>query len=93
MLQVVLDVHLDGVEGADFNADLAAHADGDVDVEDGGVELGFADGVGLLVLALLDEDALGRAFLLADLAGDAAQSRLPVGAVVDQERKLRAASI
>ena len=85
--EVVVHIHLDGVEGADFNADLAAHADGDVDIEDGRVGLQLADGVGLLVGALLDEDALGRTLLLADLTGDAAHSGLPVRAIVDQEGK------
>ena len=85
--QLVVGVHLDGVEGADLDADLAAHADGDIDVEDCGVELQLADGIRLFVRALFDEDALRRAFLFADLAGDAAHALLPVGAVVDEEGK------
>ena len=56
-----------------------------VDVEDRGVELQLAGGVGLLVLALLDVDALRRAFLLADLAGDAAQRAHRVGGVLGDE--------
>ena len=34
--ELELDVHLDGVERADLDADLAAHADGDIDVEAAG---------------------------------------------------------
>ena len=88
--ELKLVVHADGVEGADLDADLAAHADGDVDVEDGGIELHLADEVGLLVLALFDVDALRRAFFFADLAGDAAQAGFGVGAVVEQEREIGA---
>ena len=81
-------VHLDGVEGADFDADLAAHANGDIDVEAGGIELRLADGVRLFVGALLNEDALGRALFFADEAGDTAEAGLWVSAVVDEERKV-----
>ena len=81
-------IHFDGVKGADFNTYLAAHADGDVDVEAGGVKLRLADGIRLFVGALLDEDALGRAFLFADEAGDAAETGLRVSAIVDQEREV-----
>jgi len=81
-------VHLDGVEGADLDADLAAHADGDIDVEFSGIELGFADGVGLFVRALFDEDALGGTLFFADLAGDAAHALLPIFAVVDEEGEI-----
>ena len=45
-----------------------------------GIELQLADGIRLLVLALVDVDALGRAFLFANLAGDAAQAGL-IGSV------------
>ena len=72
--QLVVGVHLDGVEGADLDADLAAHADGNVDVENLGIELRLADGIRLLVRAFFNEDALRRAFFFADEAGDAAQA-------------------
>ncbi len=85
--QLKIRVHLDGLEGAHLNADLAAHAHRDIDIEFCGVDLRLADVVRLLVLALLDVDALGRALFLADLAGDAAQPFLPVGPVIHQKRK------
>ena len=85
--QLKFGVHLDGFKRADFNADLAAHADGNIDVEARGIKLRLAHVIRLLVLALLDVDALGRALFLADLAGHAAQAGLPVGAVVDQKGK------
>ena len=81
-------IHLDRVEGADLYADLAAHADGDINLELRGVELGLAGGVGLFVGALVDEDALGRAFLFADETGDAAQAGHRVCAVVYEEREI-----
>ena len=87
--QLVVDIHLDGVERADLDADLAAHADGNIDIEDLGIELRLADGVGLFIGAFLNENALRRAFFFADLAGDAAQALLPVLAVVDEEGKIR----
>jgi hypothetical protein len=62
-------IHLDRVEGADLDADLAAHADRDIDVED----LGALEGLALLIALHDDVDALRRALLLADLAGHAAQ--------------------
>jgi hypothetical protein len=72
-------VHFDGVEGADLGADLAAHADADVDVEDSGMFLGFA----LLIPFQDDVDALGGAFLFADFAGDTAEAGF--GVVVKDE--------
>src|SRR6185437_12150448 len=86
--QIELYVHLDGVERADLNADLARHADRNVDIEPRRVELRLAHRVRLLVLAFLDEDALRRAFLLADLAGNATHPRIPFRAVVDEKRKV-----
>ena len=76
--QLKLRVHLDGFKGADLDADLAAHADRNVDIEAGWIVLRFAQVVQLLVLGLLDIDAFGRALLLANLAGHAAQPRLPL---------------
>ena len=71
-------VHLDRFEWANFDTNLAAHADRDIDVEGGRIKLRLAHVVGLLVLALNDVDALRRAFLLADLAGDTAQPGLRI---------------
>ncbi len=45
----------------------------------------LANVVGLLVLALGDENALRRTFLFADLAGDAAQASVRVVAVKNEE--------
>ena len=81
-------VHLDGIEGADFDADLAAHADRDIDVESLGIELRLTDSVRLFVGALLDEDALRRALFFADKAGDAAQAGLRVRTVIDEKREV-----
>src|SRR5205807_224640 len=86
--QFELSIHFDRLERADFDTDLAAHANGDVDIENLRIELRFADVIRLLVLALLDVDALRRTFLLANLAGDATQARLRVVAVENQERKI-----
>ena len=86
--QFEIGVHFDGVERADFDANLAAHAYRKVDVENRGIQLRFADVIGLLVLALLDVDAFGRTFLFANLAGDAAQAFLPIIAVENEEGKL-----
>src|ERR1700730_3135964 len=86
--QFECSVHFDGVERADFNADLAAHADGDIDVEYRRKKLCLAKIIRLLVLALFNEDAFRRAFFFADLAGYTAQTILPVVAVVNKERKI-----
>src|SRR5215467_6021619 len=59
--QFELLVHLNRFERANLNADLAAHANGDVDVEDFWVKLRSAHVIGLLVFALDDVDALRRA--------------------------------
>ncbi len=85
--QFKLRVHLDGFERANFDADLAAHADRNIDVEPRGINLRLAHVIRLLVLALLDVDALGRALFLADLAGHAAHPSFPIGAVVHQKWK------
>ena len=81
-------VHLDRFERANLDANLATHADRNVDVEDRRIKLRFAHVIGLLVLALDDVDALRRAFLLANLAGDAAQTGLRIVVVENQERKI-----
>src|SRR5260370_36863178 len=61
---------------------------GDVEFEYGRENLRLAKIVRLLVLALFNEDAFGRAFLFANLAGCTAQTLLPVVAVVNKERKI-----
>src|SRR2546422_6024763 len=81
-------VHLDGLERTDLHAYLAAHADRNVDVEHRRIKLRFANVIRLLVLALGYVDALGRTFLLANLAGDTPQARMRVTAVEHEERKI-----
>ena len=85
--QFELSIHFDRLERANFDADLAAHANGDVDIENLWIELRFADVIRFLVLALDDVDALWRALLLANLAGHTAQSGLRI-VVVNQNRKI-----
>jgi hypothetical protein len=77
----VVVIHLDGIKGAGLDAELAAHADGEVDVED----LGFLLHAAFFVALGDDVDALGRAFFFADAAGDAAQAGDGVVAVVNEE--------
>src|ERR1700731_747111 len=81
-------VHLDGLEGANLDANLAAHADRDIDVKDRRIKLRLAHVIGLLVFALNNIDALRRAFLFADLAGHAAQARFRIIGVVNEEWKV-----
>src|SRR5438128_4592952 len=81
-------IHLDRLEGADLNANLAAHANRDINVENGRVKLRLADVIGLFIFALCDVNALGRTFLLTNLASDAAQSGRGINAIKDQERKV-----
>src|SRR5262245_36384199 len=81
-------VHLDRLKWTYLDANLAAHADRDVDVEDLRVKLRFAHVIGLFVLALNDVNALRRTFLLANFARHAAQPRMRIVAVVNQERKI-----
>src|ERR1700731_566531 len=81
-------VHFDGVERTDFHADLTAHADGDIDVKYRRIKLWLPQIVWLLVLALFNEDAFGRAFFFANLAGNTAQALLRIVAVVNKEWKI-----
>src|SRR5215468_3799982 len=81
-------VHLDRLEWTNFDADLATHTDRDVDVEHLRVKLRFAHVIGLSVITLDDVNALRRTFLLANFACHAAQSRVRIVAVVNQERKI-----
>ena len=52
--QLKLGVHLDGFKGADLDADLAAHADRNIDVEARRIKLRLAQRIRLLVFGLLD---------------------------------------
>src|SRR6185369_13741980 len=79
---------LDRVERADLDANLAAHTDREVDVENSGINLRFADVIRLLVLALLDVDAFWRTILLTNLARDTAESGHRIVAVEHEEWKL-----
>ena len=82
-------IHLDGVEGADLDADLAAHANGSIDVKDCWIQLGFAGGVRFIDGALVDVDAFRRALLLADLARDATERAHGINGVFgDEEREI-----
>ena len=81
-------VHLDRFKGTNLHANLTAHADGNVDVEDRRIKLRLAHVVGLLVFALNNIDALRRAFFLADLARNAAQTGLRIIGVEDKEGKV-----
>jgi hypothetical protein len=76
-------VHLDRFERANLDTDLAAHANRDVDVEDGRIKLRLADVVRFLVFTLNNINALWRAFLLANLAGHTTQPRVWIIAVVN----------
>src|SRR5437762_9984592 len=88
LTQLEFLVHLDRLKRANLDANLAAHANRDVDVEHLRIKLRFAHVIGLLVVALDDVDALRRAFLLADFARHAAQARILIVPVVNQERKI-----
>ena len=78
---LVVAVHLDGLERANLDANLALHADADVDVE----HLRSHQWFTLLVAVHHDVDALRRTLDLANLARRA--PRLVRGFVIDQKRK------
>ena len=86
--QLEFGVHFNRLERAHLDTNLAAHANREVDVENGGIQLHLPLIIRFLILALDDVNALGRAFFLADLARDAAQSLLRSIAIVDEKRKL-----
>ena len=86
--QLEFRVHLDGLERADLDANLAAHANRDVDIENLRVELRFADVIRLFVLALLDVNALWGTFLLANLARHTTHPGVRIMAVENEERKI-----
>src|SRR5215468_7924887 len=88
LTQLEFLVHFDRLEWTNLDTNLAAHANGDVDVEYLRIKLRFAHVIGLFVLTLDDVNTLRRTFLFADLACDTAQSRVRVVAVVNQKWKI-----
>src|SRR5882757_1007751 len=88
LTQLKFLVHLDRLEWTYLDADLAAHAHRDIDIEHLRIKLRFAHVIGLSVVALDDVNALGRTFFLANLAGDTAQARVGIVVVVNQDRKI-----
>src|SRR6516225_9804923 len=88
LTQLEFLIHLDCLKRTDLDTNLAAHADRDVDIEHLRIKLRFAHVIGLFVLTLNDVNALRRTFLLADLARYAAQPRMRILAVINQERKI-----
>src|SRR5262245_51462780 len=78
-------VHLNRFEWANFDANLAAHAHRDVDIEHLGVKLRFADVIGLFVVALDDVNALRRTFFLANLARHTAQTGMWIVTVENEK--------
>src|SRR4029077_7854137 len=88
LTQLEFLVHLDCLERTNLDANLAAHAHRDVDVENLRIKLRFAHVIGLFVVAFDDVDALRRTFFLANLAGDTAQARLGIVVVENQEREI-----
>src|SRR5215469_762850 len=88
LTQLEFFVHLDRLKWTYLDANLAAHADRDVDVEHLRVKLRFAHVIGLFVLALDDVNALRWTFLLANFACHAAQTRVRIVAVVNEEWKI-----
>ena len=86
--QLKLGIHFDSFKRANLNANLAAHADGDIDIEARRIKLRLANIIRLFICALDNVNALRRAFFLADLASHAAHPRLPVVTVVHKEGKI-----
>jgi hypothetical protein len=88
LTQLEFLVHFDRLEWTDLDTNLAAHTDRNVDIEDLRIKLRFAHVIGLFVLALNNVNALRRTFLLANLAGHAAQARVRIFTVVNQKREI-----
>src|SRR6266567_7868688 len=86
--QLEILVHLNRLEWTDLDANLAAHADRDVDVEHLRIKLRFTHVIGLFVVTLDDVDALRRTFLLADFARHAAHAGMRIVAVKNEKRKI-----
>ena len=88
LTQFKIFVHFDRFKRTNLDANLAAHADRNVDVEHRRIKLRFADVIRLLVLALSNIDALRRAFLFANLTGNAAQAGVGIVSIKNQEREI-----
>src|SRR5262249_15286537 len=86
--QLKVLVHLDRLKWANFDTNLAAHANRDIDVENLWVKLLFTHIIGLLVIALNDINALRWTFLFTNLAGDAAQTCVPIFAIKNEDRQI-----
>src|SRR6266850_1269923 len=83
---LIIVIHLDRLKRADLHADLALHADADIDIEHFGALLRLA----LLVAIHDDVNALRRALDLANLAGHAAHRASAVLIIVVHEERERA---
>src|SRR5256885_17183847 len=81
-------VHLDRLKRTNLDTNLTTHANRDVDVEDSRIKLRFAEVIRFFVFALNNINALRRTFFLANLARDAAQSRVRIASVISQEREI-----
>ena len=88
LTQFEILVHLNRFERANFDTDLAAHANRDVDVEHLRIKLRLAHVIGLLVVTLNNIDGLRRALLLTNLARHAAQAGFGIIRVIDENRKV-----
>src|SRR5881398_133703 len=88
LTQLEFLVHLDRLKWANLDANLAAHANGDINVEDFWVKLWFAHVIGLLVFALYDVNALRWAFLLTNLTRDTTQACVRIVAVINEKWKI-----
>src|SRR5207248_46719 len=80
-------VHFDGIEWANLHANLATHANRDVDVESLWMVLELAGVIRLLNRVFDDVDTLRWTFLFANQARHAAQSQFWIVAVVNQKWK------
>src|SRR5579864_8338765 len=88
LTQLEVLIHFDRFERANFDANLAAHANRDVDVEYCRVKLRFSYVIRFLILALNNIDALRRAFFLANLAGHTAQTSFRILGVINKDWKI-----
>src|SRR5205085_3783728 len=84
LAQLINLIHLDRIKWANLHANLATHADRDINIENAWMFLRFP-----FFVALQDDiDALGRAFLLANFACHAAQSLLRIIPIKNQKREV-----
>ena len=88
LTQLEFLVHLDCLKWTDLDANLAAHADRDVDVEYLRVKLRFPHVIGLFVVTFDDVNALRRTFLLANFARHAAHPRVRIVPIENEKRKI-----